>query len=227
MESLPLYISLLFGLIVIGTIAWFYYVTQSKNFLLIGIGWTFLQSILGLSDIYQYTEAIPPRIMLFGVFPPLVLVGFTFLTKRGKAFIEQIDLEKLTYFHSIRVPVEAVLALLYYQGVVSVYMTFEGTNFDLFSGITAPLVAYLSFRTAQKNKMLLLGWNILCLLLLLNVVITAVLAFPTPFQWLAFDQPNIAVLYFPFNLLPTVVVPTVLFGHMVAIRQLTINKVKK
>ena len=56
--------------------------------------------------------------------------------------------------------------------------------------------------------------NILCLFLLLNVVITAFFAFPTPFQKLAFDQPNIAILYFPFNLLPTVIVPMVLFGHL-------------
>jgi hypothetical protein len=105
-------------------------------------------------------------------------------------------------------------------------MTFEGTNFDLFSGITAPIVAYLEFRTTT-NKRLLFAWNILCLLLLLNVVITAVFALPSPFQKLAFEQPNIAVLYFPFNLLPTVVVPTVLLGHLVAIRQLTKNNLNK
>jgi len=182
---------------------------------------TILQIILGLSGIYQYTESIPPRIILFGVFPTLVFMGFTFLTIKGSVFIDQIDLEKITYFHSIRIPVEIVLALLYYQGVLSFYMTFEGSNFDLFSGITAPIVAYLAFRTAKKHKKLLLWWNIICLLLLLNVVITAVFAFPSPFQKLAFDQPNIAILYFPFNLLPAVIVPAVLFGHLIAIRQLT------
>ena len=221
MENLPIYISLLFGLTGIGTIAWFYYATKSKPFLVFAIGWTILQTILGLSGIYQYTETIPPRIMLFGVFPSLVFIGITFLTIKGRAFIDQIDLKTLTYFHSIRIPVEIVLALLFHQGVVSIYMTFEGTNFDLFSGITAPIVAYLAYRTTKENKKLLLWWNIICLLLLLNVVITAVFAFPSPFQKLAFDQPNIAILYFPFNLLPTVIVPTVLFGHLVAIRQLT------
>ena len=185
------------------------------------IGWTILQIILGLSGMYQNTEAMPPKMMLFGIFPTLIFIGFTFLTRKGRAFIDQVDLKTLTYFHSIRIPVEIVLALLFHQGVVAVYMTFEGTNFDFFSGITAPLVAYYAFRTAKKKKKLLLWWNIICLLLLLNVVITAVFAFPSPFQKLAFDQPNIAVLYFPFNLLPTVIVPIVLFGHLVAIRQLT------
>lgn len=221
MDTLPIYISLLFGLTVIVTIVWFYYAAKSGAFLLFAIAWTILQTILGLSGIYQDTETIPPRMMLFGILPTLVFIAITFFTTSGKAFIDRIDLKTLTYFHSIRIAVEIVLVVLFYQGVVSVYMTFEGTNFDLFSGITAPLVGYYAYRITKRNKGLLLWWNIICLLLLLNVVITAVFAFPSPFQKLAFDQPNIAVLYFPFNLLPTVVVPTVLFGHLVALRQLT------
>ena len=221
MENLPVYISLLFVLTVIGTISWFYYATKSRTFLLIAFGWTILQTIFGLSGIYQYTEALPPRIMAFGIFPTLIFIGTIFFTLKGRTFIDQIDLKTLTYFHSIRIPVEVVLALLFYQGVVSVYLTLEGTNFDLISGATAPIVAYLAFRTTNENKKLLLWWNIICLLLLMNVVITAIFAFPSPFQKLAFDQPNIAILYFPFNLLPTVVVPIVLFAHLVAIRQLT------
>lgn len=220
MQELPTYISILFGLTVIGTIIWFYFATKSKAFLFIAVGWTILQSVLGLSGIYQDTESMPPRIIFFGIFPTLIFIAATFLTTNGKAFIENINLKTLTYFHSVRIPVEIVLSLLFHYGVMSVYITFEGTNFDLFSGITAPIVAYLSFRTTKENRKTLLWWNIICLLLLLNVVITAVFAFPSPFQKFAFDQPNIAVLYFPFNLLPAVVVPIVLVGHLVAIKRL-------
>lgn len=220
MENLPAYISLLFGLAAIGTIAGFYMATKSKAILVGVIGWTLLQTALGISGIYQDTQTVPPKLMLFGIFPTIVIIVATFLTVKGRKFIDNINLRPLTYLHSIRTPVEIVLALLFHYGVVSVYMTFEGTNFDLFSGITAPIVGYLAFRSNSTNKKLLLWWNIICLVLLLNVVVTAILAFPSPFQKLAFDQPNIAVLYFPFNLLPTVVVPIVLFAHLVAIRRL-------
>jgi len=223
-ESLPLSINLLFGATVVLTIIWFYVASKSKTFLLLAIGWVLLQSVLGMSGIYQNTEAMPPRLILLGVLPAVIIIISTFLTTQGKAFIDQIDLKTLTYFHSIRIPVEIVLALLFYQGFVSALMTYEGTNFDLFSGISAPIVAYLAYRASKQNKGLLLGWNIVCLILLLNVVITAVFAIPSPFQKLAFDQPNVAVLYFPYNLLPTFVVPTVLFGHLVAFRQLIKSK---
>ena len=220
MEHLPLYIPVLFGLTVLITIFWFYLATKSRTFLLLVLGWTILQSILALNGVFQDTEAMPPRLMLFGIFPALLFIVFTFLSAKGKSFIQRINLKTLTYFHSIRIAVELVLVLLFYQGVVSVYMTFEGTNFDLISGVTAPVVAWLAFRTTKINRKLLLWWNIICLLLLLNVMVTAVFAFPSPFQKLAFDQPNIAVLYFPFNLLPGVIVPLVLFGHFAAISRL-------
>ena len=99
-------------------------------------------------------------------------------------------------------------------------MTFEGRNFDIISGITAPIIYYFFFVKNSWRKSLLLAWNFICLALLLNIVITAVLSVPTAFQQFAFDQPNIAILYFPFNLLPAVVVPLVLLSHLAAIRQL-------
>ena len=224
LQNLPIYISFLFGLTVIATIIWFYYVTQSKAFLTISICWVILQSIIALFGVYQNTDTLPPRMMVFGILPPLILIFSSFFTKKGKVFINKIDLQKLTYFHSIRIAVEIILGILFYYGVVSIYMTFEGTNFDLLSGITAPLIAYLAFKKGLRNKKLLLFWNSICLLLLLNVVVTAIFAFPSPFQKLAFDQPNIAILFFPFNLLPTVVVPVVLFSHLAAIKKLTVKK---
>jgi hypothetical protein len=72
--------------------------------------------------------------------------------------------------------------------------------------------------------MLLIAWNLLCLGLLINIVTLAVLSAPFPFQQLAFDQPNIAVLFFPFIWLPAFVVPAVLFAHLVCLRQLFRNK---
>ncbi|MDZ7899625.1 MAG: hypothetical protein U5N85_16590 [Arcicella sp.] len=71
------------------------------------------------------------------------------------------------------------------------------------------------------SKKTLLAWNVICLILLLNIVINAAPSAPLPIQQFAFDQPNIAILYFPFNLLPSVVVPLVLFSHLVAIRRLS------
>jgi hypothetical protein len=149
----------------------------------------------------------------------MVLTVFVLFNARGRRMIESINLRGLTYFHAIRIPVEIVLYLLYSQHLVSVYMSIEGTNFDILSGITAPLVAFIAFPLTQHRKNLLLVWNAVGFLLLANVVITAVFAFPSPFQQLAFDQPNKALLHFPFSLLPTVLVPLVFLAHFIAFRR--------
>ena len=226
MADLPLYIYILFGSTLLTTIIWFHYAVRSKPFLFVMIGWTIIQALIALSGIYQDTESMPPNMALYGVFPTLLAMIFVFLTKKGRAFMDRINLKTLTYFHSIRLPVEIVLALLFYYGSVSVYMTFEGTNFDIFSGATAALMAYFAYRKTGSRKTLLLMWNILCLLLLLNVVTTSVLTLPSPFQKIFLEQEAFAVLHFPFSLLPTVIVPLVLFAHLVAIRRLTLKSKK-
>jgi hypothetical protein len=218
--SFPLDISLLFGAALLVTLIWFYFSSNSKSALLLILAWAGIQSVLALTGIFTDVKALPPKLVMLGVFPAFVIILIVLLSKRGKAFISQLNLKTLTWFHSIRVIVEIVLALLYHQGLVPVEMTFEGRNFDILSGLSAGLIAFLAFRGSVVNSKLLIGWNLICLALLLNIIITAALAAPSPFQQLAFNQPNVAVLYFPFSLLPTVVVPLVLFAHFAALYKL-------
>ncbi len=99
-------------------------------------------------------------------------------------------------------------------------MTFEGRNFDIISGLTAPIIYWLAFRGGKTNRPLLIVWNLIAFGLLINIVTNALLSFPFPFQQLAFDQPNRALLYFPFIWLPTLIVPIVLFCHLASFWQL-------
>ena len=120
----------------------------------------------------------------------------------------------------VRIPVEIVLFLLYVNKAIPKLMSFEGRNFDILAGLTAPLVFYFVFISKQFSRKLFLAWNIICLGLLVNIVINAVLSAPFPFQQFGFEQPNIAILYFPFVWLPCCVVPLVLLSHLSVIRQL-------
>lgn len=104
-------------------------------------------------------------------------------------------------------------------------MTFEGRNFDIIAGLTAPVIYYFGYIKKVFPKSVLLTWNIICLVLLLNIVVNAVLSAPTPIQQFAFDQPNTGVLYFPFVWLPGFIVPVVLLAHIVSIRSLILKRV--
>ena len=126
----------------------------------------------------------------------------------------------LTLLHTVRFPVELVLLWLYQAGQVPQLMTFEGWNFDILSGLSAPVVYFLAFRNGSTNRTLLIVWNVIALGLLANIVTLAVLSFQGPMQRLAFDQPNVGVTFLPFIWLPAIIVPVVLFSHLAALWQL-------
>jgi hypothetical protein len=98
-------------------------------------------------------------------------------------------------------------------------MTFEGRNFDIIAGITAPLVYYFVFVRRASQKLLLV-WNILAVGLLFNIIGIAFLSLRSPLQRFGLDQPNVGLGYVPFCWLPAVVVPIVLLSHFIAIRRL-------
>jgi len=235
LNHLPIYISLTFGLTTIATLLLFIWSIRSSNSertrkkanpVFIGLSiWLILQAVLTLKNIYNSdTHIFPPKIILTGIFPAILTVLFLLMTHKGRQFIDSLPLKNLTCINVVRIPVELVLYWLFLNKAVPELMTFEGRNFDILAGISAPLIAYFGFTKPTIGKKAILIWNFICLGLLLNIVINALLSAPSPIQKFAFEQANIAILYFPFSWLPTFVVPVVLLGHLVSIRQLLSQK---
>jgi hypothetical protein len=220
MENLPAYISFVFILTTLLSLLFLLKATNSSKKVLVVLSlWLLIQGIIAASGFYTITDSFPPRI-LFIILPPVLFIVILFATSRGQQFLDKLDIKTLTLLHLVRVPVEFVLLMLSIYKVVPELITFEGRNFDILSGLSAPVIYYFGFVKNRLSTNVVLGWNFLCLALLMNVVINAMLAAPTPLQKFAFDQPNIAVMYFPFVWLPCFVVPVVLFSHLVSIRQL-------
>lgn len=218
MTQLPAFISIFFGLTTVVIVLLFYRAAHYlKAVLYVLLLWLILQATIALTGFYTVTNVIPPRFLLL-VAPPLLGILLLFITKSGRRFLDHLDLRALTILHVIRIPVELVLYGLFLFHFVPEIMTFEGRNWDVFSGLTAPLMFYFVFIKNKLGKKTLLVWNIVCLGLLLNIVSYAILSAPSPLQKLSFDQPNLAVLYFPFIWLPCCVVPLVLLSHLASIR---------
>ena len=226
-EILPIYVSIIFILTTFLTVGIFLYAVKQGNFsskatkVLVFLlpFWLIVQMVLSIGGFYLITDTFPPRIPFFAVFPALLLLIALFIFAR-KDFIARLPIKSLTIIHVIRIPVEIVLLWLFQAGQIPQLMTFEGRNFDILSGLTAPLIFWLAFRGGKTNRSLLIIWNILALGLLINIVTNAILSFPYSFQQFALEQPNRALLYFPFVWLPSVVVPIVLFCHLASLRQL-------
>ena len=230
-ENLPTFISLTFVVTTVATLLLFVgTIRNSKSEstqkistqIFIGLTiWLVIQTILTQKNIYNTdTNSFPPKIMLFGILPTILTIILLFITQKGRNFIDSLPLENLTYLNIVRIPVEIVLFWLFLNKVVPELMTFEGRNFDIIAGISAPFIAYFGLTKLKLSRQIILFWNFICLGLLINIVVNALFSAPSPIQKFAFEQPNIAILNFPFSWLPTFIVPIVLFGHLVSIRKL-------
>ncbi len=230
--NLPFFVSLLYILFASLTLRYLMNLVKSsiefqskaKTIILILLGWLIIQGLLSYFNFYSTNaKTIPPKIVLL-VWPPLILIIILFLSKTGKRFIDSLPLLNITYYNSIRIAVElSFMCLLYYKAIPEL-MTFTGRNFDILAGLTAPLIAYFGIQKHKLSSKMILAWNFISLTLLINIVINAVLSAPLFIQQFAFDQPNIAILYFPFVYLPGFIVPAVLFGHLVSIRRILVLK---
>jgi hypothetical protein len=226
LTGLPIYIIITFIITVIITYLLFIAATKNK-FLpsIIIFTWLAITGILAVSGFFKDSAGMPPKFTL-AVAPALFFILILFISKRSKHFINNLNLKSLTLLHIVRIPVEVVLYWLAVNKAVPELMTFEGRNFDIISGITAPVIYLICFKGEKlRNRQLLLIWNIICLGLLFIIVANAVLSAPFSIQKFAFDQPNIAVLHFPFVWLPSFIVIIVLFSHLVVIKSLLSKRI--
>jgi len=219
-ENLPNWISLLFVLTTLATIVFFHFSNGKPKILTsLIIIWSILQAILAYSGFYQNAQAMPPRFGLI-LIPTTLIIIYSLLPKQRRNILKRRNIKVSTFLHVIRLPVEIVLLQLFIHKMVPELMTFEGRNFDIIMGITAPIIGFLYVKQWIGKKGLLV-WNILGLCLILFILFNGLLSAELPFQQFGFEQPNKALSYFPFVLLPATVVPIVLWTHLTDIAKLT------
>lgn len=230
MDGIPWYVSCLFILTTFATVAFLLQAIKrvgvnarpAQLIIFLLPLWILFQGIVAIGGFYLRSDLFPPRLALFAVFPTIVLTVLYFVFFRS--FIERLPLKILTALHVVRIPVEITLLWLFFAGTVPQMMTFEGRNFDILSGILAIAVYFVAFRGGRTNRGVLIAFNIIGLLLLINIVSIAVLSLPSPMQRLNLDQPNEAVLFFPYIWLPAIIVPIVLFSHLAALWKLATKR---
>ena len=224
MLNVPIHISLIFGLTTLLAVFGFYKAANhSKPTLLVLLAWLVLQALVAASGFYTKTDVLPPRcVWLF--WPPMILLLALFWFAEGKSYLDHLDLGILTILHGLRILTALTFYWLFIHKAVPELLTFRGRNFDFLAGLTSPAIYYFGFVKKAIDSRILWLWNLVCLGLLVNLVVNAILSGPFPFQQFAFDQPDIAFLYFPFVWMSCCVVPILLLAHLASLRQLLVGK---
>ena len=149
----------------------------------------------------------------------VILTGGAAFSRVGAALMTGVGPVGLIGFQFFRVPVAVFLRGMHQAGQVPLQMTYEGLNFDIFVGLTAPAMAWLVWR-GKVGSYAIWVWNALGLVLLAEAIVIAVLSMPTEFRVFTNEPDGTFAIYAPYVWLPTVLAPAALLGHLLVLRWL-------
>ena len=196
--------------------------TRTAIVLIIWLGYV---SFLSMKGVFL-VSSLPPRIPLLLVIPAFLFFAYLFMNRKFKKIITNAPPSWPVYFQSFRIIVELLLLGLFLQGVLPKTATFEGYNYDIVIGLTAPLVGYF-MRNTRASHIFVLIWNFAGLLTL--VVVVFILLGHAYFYRLLNENESIlgkGLGQFPFIFLAGFFMPLAVFMHLFSIiktRKLMIN----
>ncbi len=155
-----------------------------------------------------------PGVPLFFISIIVVVLWFS-LSHWGAKMALAIPIGCLVAFQIFRLPLELILDLWAEQGTIPRTMTWTGQNFDVATGILALIIAPLTGR----YRLLAWTFNVMGLVLLINVMRVAMMSSPLPFAWDVHPTLQL-VFYMPYGLIGPVCVGGALAGHIVLTRAL-------
>lgn len=192
---------------------------SQRFYIIVGV-WIVLISVLSLSGFLSNFEGLPPRVTLVLIPPMIAMLIFTARSKSLKTVLKAIPIQWLLYLQSFRVVVELMLWYQYELGLTPIQMTFEGRNMDIIAGITGPIVGLLYARKGASMRKVVIAWNFIGLGLLFNILIVAILSFPTKLRYFMNEPANDIITEFPFVWLPGILVTIAYSLHFFSLKQL-------
>lgn len=185
--------------------------------------WVVLLTALSYEKFFADFSKLPPRPVLALLIPlPFVLL-FAF-SKTGTKLLQLIPAQWLVIMQSFRILVEVLILFAFLANKLPIQMSFEGRNFDVLTGILALPAGYLLIKKKSYSPKIIIVFNVVGLLLLLNILTIAVLSMPTSFSYFTNEPSAALIAQFPFILLPGVLVPIAYSFHIFSLRQLFINQ---
>jgi len=183
------------------------------------LGWFLYIGSIGYFGVIRNIAMRPPGPVF--LFLPVVVLLVLFIVRTrsadGERLAQAFPLWILLGTQVFRVGVELFLHQLWQAGLIPRMLTFAGANVDIYVGASAPLIAWIATR-GRMGRHIALGWNVLGLLALANVVTRAVLTAPGPFHLIHAEVPNLMIGTFPFLFIPGFFVPLAVVLHVLAIR---------
>jgi hypothetical protein len=180
--------------------------------------WMTLTWVAANSGVLRNWDATPPpfALLILGVIVLALVLPFSAV---GTRIAQHTPLWALVGIQAFRLPLELAMHALVARHIMPEQMSYSGRNLDIVTGATAIVVAALA-RAGYGGRPLIALWNVVGLLLLINVMTVAILSTPR-IRLFGDDRVVTFVTYTPFVWLPAVMVLAALAGHILIFRALS------
>lgn len=189
----------------------------NNSILLFGFTYLLVVSIISFTDFFK-VNTLPPRILVTSTLPLLLFyMLFISQTSTYKTIIKTISLQSLVRLNVFRL-IGVFFLITHYYGALPKYFAITGGLGDMFAAVTAIFVAYALDKKKAYALKLTFVWNIIGLLDIINVAISAIIA--TRLSLTTGSQSVVEIASFPFVWIPALAPATIIFIHISIFRKL-------
>jgi hypothetical protein len=191
----------------------------TRYFAVMGI-WIAYIIVLSISGVLN-DFGLPPRVPLLIIIPSII---FSLYITGRTSFRDILQLTPIHYpilMQSFRIFVELLIFTAWSEGYFPKRVTFEGLNYDILVGATAPVMGWLLMKNILGLNAALI-WNIAAMMILSLTGYAFISAYFFSEFAEAIDKTHF--IKFPFILLPSVLLSIAIFLHIFSIRQILMKK---
>ena len=200
------------------------YTTERKNkfvqgyVIFVALWVAYVSMLAGTGFLADFS--LPPKVVVFVILPAFAIIIWFFTAKKFRDIIDGFPISFTVYFQSFRIVVELLILGLYKEGLGPELVSFEGRNFDILAGLSAPMIGYLAYNRRVLSHKAVIVWNICCLLLLANIVFIFISLIVRPQIW-SFDSTPISLDFprLPYVYIAAAFMPAAVFMHVFSIRK--------
>jgi hypothetical protein len=191
-----------------------------KGYWLVMGAWALYLPVLVATGVFV-KKGLFPAIPLLVILPAFIIIIWFHTAKKFRPVMQAYSASFTVYFQTFRIVVELLILGLFLKNVVPVQTTFEGNNFDVLSGLTAPIIGWLAFSKKAISKKAVVVWNICCCLILANIVFIFMSLGVKPEIWGYTQSPldtNFATV--PYLYIASLYMPVAVFMHIMSFRKM-------
>ena len=181
--------------------------------------WHLYLFILGSTE-FMINLSFPPRFFILTILPLFIFTGIFIYKNRNNSWIQNIPPHWLFFYQTFRILIEVIFVFTVAKGILHPNVTIEGYNFDMVYAFTVLIIGLIVFRKFTQYKRLIIWWNYLGLAVIAIIIFLFQTTIYIPEIYGDIEAFPIEFLKYPYILVPSFLMPSAVFIHILSIVQL-------